>query len=296
MKRLPIGLGLIALAVLCFLSPARTEAATVTNLQARVSKGQTFLTFTQVSGTAITYNIYRSTSPITSISGLTPIAILPTDSGKNPYTGQNFVICDLCQPLPSNTGLLVWTTQTSGNYYYAVTNSQSADLTISNTIGPVVEAFFATPGAVLLGTASNVGGGGHTQYRYMAWEDCATWRHNSWGYYGHRFDVYVPESVWGMKPPYPLILRLHGAGNNGHHEPEVFTNTGRGVIIHPVDLNYIHGLTDPYSGVGYPHSKWFGRFDSSTDVVKPVTEDRVVRYTKLVRDNPIFQIDPTRVT
>lgn len=57
------------------------EATTVTDLKAEFREGQTFITFKEIAGSGIAYSVYRSSSPITSVSSLTPVATLKQGSG-----------------------------------------------------------------------------------------------------------------------------------------------------------------------------------------------------------------------
>jgi protein involved in polysaccharide export with SLBB domain len=154
----------------------------------------------------------------------------------------------------------------------------------------VAETHQDVPGAVLLATEFTASQ--HTQYRYFRWEDYSTWDHAAWGYYGHRFNVHIPGPVWGVSTPYALFLMLHSAGNNRYHEPAGFSQAGIGIVLTACDFQY-NGFTDPYTGGQYGYSKWFGR--TSGGFVIPCTEDRLIDYVKLVRDDPTFNVNPNRV-
>jgi len=294
---------------------ASANAETVTNLTATHRGGQTFLTFKGIGseGDGKTYSVYRNTAQITggNIGSLTPIATLDQRSGRLLYddnptitygTGQNlktgFIISDGGPHLASGTGLLVWTTTESGTFYYAVTNSTDRAVIIgANSLrSGVAETFQVVPGAVLLSIDSNYGGSGRNVRHYYAWEDYSTWQHSEWGYYGHRFTVLMPA---GVAAPYPMTLVLHSAGDLGYHEPLGVTNDSTGVMLSARDLSFA-GTSDPYTGTGYGYSKWMGRLNTETGLYVTVTEDRIVRYTKLVKDNATgdgfdFQVDTDRV-
>jgi hypothetical protein len=132
---------------------------------------------------------------------------------------------------------------------------------------------------------------------YYAWEDYSTWRHTEWGYYGHSFVVMVPT---GGSAPLDLTVYLHSAGC-GFEEPLISPSSwpATTVVLAPRDLCFT-GSTDPYTGTSYGHSKWSGRLNSATGVYMPITEDRVARYTKLLRDNATgdgynFSVDGNRL-
>jgi len=301
------------IAVVCSVSTV-AAAATVTDLKAAHRNGQTFITFTKNagSGAKTTYDVYRDTSPITSgtIGGLTPIATLTQDSGRLLYAddpgsatdGQNlmsgFIVEDDGSHLAPNKSLLVWTTASSGTYCYAVTNSGDSTVIggMNSLSSCVAETRQEVPGVIRLNRTSI---SGYTLYRYFAWEDYSTWDHSEWGYYGHRFNVMVPTS--GISAPFPLLLYLHSAGEGGYFEPRAGLNADvrHGVIIQARD-NDFSGIRDPYTGTSVPGSRWFGRFDTAAGLYKSVTEDRLLRYVKLVRDNATgdsvdFQLDSNRI-
>jgi dienelactone hydrolase len=274
-------------------------AAPVTNLQVQFRKGQTFLTFTEAAGATLIYSIYRSPQPITSLAGLTPIAALTQGSGLNQYTGTPFIITDLGSPLPSGTGLLVWTASQSGSFYYAVTHSQDASLNpgTNSLTTPVTETVWETPGAVQLKATYNSNGPGTNRItEYFAWEDYAGWDHARWPYYGHRYDVVTQPSLLAGTQ-YPLILSLHGHDGTGYKEPVWDAQNpmpeGSGVFIFPRDNNY-QFVADPYCGCNQPSTFWYG-YQRSNGVTTDNTERRLIRYVTLTKEDPQFQIDPTRV-
>jgi len=307
---------LLAASVIAAVCSASTlaAAATVTDLKAVHRNGQTFITFTENSGAGekTTYDVYRHTLPIASVSGLTKIATLDADSGRLLYddnprislgTGQNLttglIISDLGPHLAANKGLLVWTTAASGCFYYAVTNSVDAAVNpgINSLTSCVNEMHQAVPGAIRISGPTTAGN--HNVSYYMAWEDYSTWNMSEWGYYGHLFSVSTPAS--GIAAPYPLLLQLHSAGGTQYLQPPNGTDQDAisGVVIQPVDMDWT-GFTEPYTGRSMGNSVWSVRFDTSDDVYRTCTEDRIVRYVKLVRDNASgdgfdFQIDSTRV-
>lgn len=275
--------------------------ATPSNLQARVSQGQVFLTFTEVSGSGLTYNVYRSTSPITNVSGLTPIATLPQNSGLNLYTNQRFIVTDNGSPLAAGVGLFVYTTHNNGGAYYAVTTSADSTVTagVNATTSPTAEMVAAIPGPVQLGPAHDCGG--HICVSYMQWEDAASWA-PAFGYYGRRFDVVVAvtgatiDAQQALQMPaglVPLFLDLHSAPQFGYIEPDDFLDTGwHGVFIKPVDYSYNYG-PDPYSGEWQVTTAWFG-YKLNGEPVK-ATEDRIVRYVRWVMAQAQFHVDTNRV-
>ena len=284
-------------ALLGMLAAASAEAATATNLRVLVQKGQAFVTFTEVAGSGVTYQVYRSANPINSVSGLTPVATLPQGSGLNRYTGQMFIITDMGSPLSPQTGLLVWTTSSSGNYYYAVTNSADSSLAPGSNVltSPANEVAQPVPGSIQLKAPYlEFGAGSHQVTEYFAWEDYATWDHARWPYYGHRYNVLVLPS--GLQPgvKYPLMLRLHAADESGYKEPPGGGGNTLGVTVIPRDNSFEFSSPDPYTGTNHSWSFWYG-WKRSDNVVINTTERRIVRYVLITRDDPKFQIDPNRL-
>jgi dienelactone hydrolase len=280
------------------LSAAVGEAATVTNLRVLVQKGQAFVTFTEIAGSGVTYRIYRSLQPITSVSAMTPIATLAQGSGLNRYTGRTFIITDLGTELPAQTGLLVWTTSTSGAYYYAVTNSGDATLVSGTnvTVSPANEVALAVPGSIQLKAPyGEFGAGSHQVTEYFAWEDYATWDQARWPYYGHRYNVLVPPSGLQAGVKYPLMLLLHPADTSGYREPPTGYGTTLGITVVPRDNSFEFGDPDPYNGTNHSWSFWYGWKRGSDNIVVNTTERRCVRYVQLTKDDPKYQVDPTRL-
>ncbi|OGJ88852.1 MAG: hypothetical protein A2268_07900 [Candidatus Raymondbacteria bacterium RifOxyA12_full_50_37] len=269
------------------------NAATVTDLIARYSKGQVFITFQEIPDSGVTYDVYKSDNPITEISGLSPIAVLAQNSGTNLYTSARFVVTDTGTPLPAGYGLLVYTCNTDGPYYYAVTNSLDSSITAGvNTLSqPVQETRLDVPGAVQIGPVT-VNGEGASVTPYFAWEDYTTWDHTK-GYYGNRFNVVSERLPLDTTKMYPLTLKVHGAGTNGYAEPGTYVGVPNGVYIIPRDFCYVYGLLDPYTQSGRFYSGWFGY--STNGLAINYTERRCVRYINLVKAELKFRIDTTRV-
>jgi dienelactone hydrolase len=294
-RRVRYVLSVLAVAWSC----SSAAAQTVTNLRAEFRKGQTFVTFDEVQGKGLRYNVYRATSPIVGTRGLAPIAVLLEGSGKNRYTGNNFIITDLGSPLPVGTGLLVWTPENEGAFYYAVTTSASAQIEpgINATTAPVSERVVEVPGAVLLRPAYRQNGPKSNWIRqYFAWEDYRSWDHARWPYYGFRFNVITqPTMVGGQRNP--LTLLLHAAGRAGYGEPGETAGPrgiGEGVYVTLVDLSFPYGKTDPYTKTGYQYSFWYG-YKKGDGIVINTTERRALRYLHLVMADPEFAVDSNRV-
>jgi len=118
------------------------------------------------------------------------------------------------------------------------------------------------------------------------------WDTARWGTNTHRFNVTIVPGSGAL----PVILMLHGAGDNGPVQPPEFINrTTPGIYVSPVDIAFYNGLIDPVTGTTRYYSKWQG-YQDANGIYQPVTADRVVRYVQWVltqtqRWNP----DPNRV-
>lgn len=266
--------------------------ATVTSLSAVHRQGQTFLTGTKNVGSngSTTYAIRRSASPITSSSDGTLVATLDANSYRLLHDdssitdGQNLtsglIVTDDGSHLASTQIFVCITTGVgeTGTWYYAAFSSDDPT-TVSAGVNTtsVAETYQEINGAIHLNSSVV---GSNTVHRYMLWENISTWVTADYGYYGHRFNVMVPTSGSG---PWPLILNLH-ASQTGYNEPQAGFNGPTSVAINPTEIDMTGG-TNPYTGTGLGTSKWQVRFNTAADMWKSVTEDRLIRITKMVRDN-----------
>lgn len=158
-------------------------AYTVTELQAVKYNGQVFLTWKNATATNLQYNVYRSASPITSVSNLngsTYLGFVRDNSAKNIrkstlYGGNYYYkITSTAAPLASDRGLYVATCTSNGNFYYAVTvtnlNTGQEDKSVLNSanslVSPVAESI-ANPQPVL--QYQGVENDGTLRYEYAQW-------------------------------------------------------------------------------------------------------------------------------
>lgn len=203
-----------------------------TALQAFHRSGQTFITWNE--DTAVTgekYNVYRSTSPITTANIGAAEKLTnkwgPLDdnttlhSRRSPGIGipATFMINDLGTPLSADQGLFVYTTPTgqSGTWYYAVTQvtggTESVALTAgSNSLAAGVTELVATPSPVL--TVRNATGKGLIYTQYM---DYAKWNPTFQGY-AYNYSVALPDN-YDPNVAWPLKLMPHAYGERLRMEP-----------------------------------------------------------------------------
>lgn len=270
MKRI-LFVALLALASFLFGGP--------TGLSARFSKGKTFITFTEDAGTAIAYRVYASGSPITSVSGAAPLAVLQTGSGYDRVFNRYHVISDLGSPLAPGVGLFVNTPKSARSAWYAVTavagGIEDTLLTAgANTLAsPVTEESWINPGAVLVSVAGPETG--TRTYTYYHWMDYASWP-NSLEYYGNFFVVNEDISIRG-KQKVPLFMYLHALSCGAGMPDEV-----NGAGFYPLDMLR---LTPKDPGDTW----WYGRG------ANPYTENRIVAYLRSIIKDPRFSVDTNRV-
>ena len=203
-----------------------------TALQAFHRSGQTFVTWNE--DTAVTgekYNVYRSTSPITtanlgSAEKLTSKwGPLDDNTTLHPRRAQDigipatFMINDLGVPLTADQGLFVYTTPTgqSGTWYYAVTqvtgNTENRALAAgSNSLMTGVPELVATPAPVL--TVRNLSGKGRIYTQYM---DYAKWNPTFQGY-AYNYSVALPDN-YDPNVSWPIKLMPHAYGERLRMEP-----------------------------------------------------------------------------
>ena len=289
----------------------RSNVATITGLSVVHRAGQSFITFTKNSGStsATTYDVYRSTSTITSLSGLTKIATLDADSwhllyddsaAPLPHLSSGFIVTDDGAALDSTQGLLVWTTAFSGNFYYAVVNSDDpTTITVgtNSLTSPIAETHQAVPGWVRLEAPFTDPSGNATTSLYFRWEDYAIWKTRQWGYYGHKVSVFKPIGLESVAAPYPILVALEGADNTQYKEPSRnITHIPHAVEIYFKDSGAVN-VADVYAVDNSNHgqSSYFGRNDTDTNEIVPITEGRLCAYVRLVRDDAAFEVNPNRI-
>ena len=272
------------------------------NLTAEHRNGQTFLTWVEIAGDA-GYHVYRHSSPITE-SNIGKAEKLtskwgPLDSdtsvnkhahGKVPAT---FVITDSGQPLSQSNGLFVYTPESPGNRFYAVTSVVGNTETIAvssgdNSLSASVAETVAIPKPVL--TLSLNGGLGRVYTQYM---DYANWNPTFNGY-AYNYSVALPSGYRKSKS-YPLLIEPHAYGDNFKVLEQA--NYGWQVIqLFP---------SDPGIASGAINSWWFGyaadhNYRTSGNIpvsgrIANFTEQRVMQAVQDTINDPTINVDPQLV-
>ena len=275
-----------------------------TGLQVFNHSGQSFLTWQEdTSVTGEGYNVYRSTSPITTANIAQAQKLtakwgpLNDNTSHNALTGEyapaNYVIQDLGTALSDDQGLFVYTTQPgeAGNVYYAVTEVingvEDQTLTASvNALASSLAETIAAPQAVFVSQINNGNGRVYTQYM-----DYANWNPTFEGY-AYNYSValpvnYDPNVAWPMRlMPHAYGERYRVESNSDFGWPviEVFPDDGGARTGHintwwygfSADHNYITDGDIPTSG----HIENF-------------TEQRLFQMMDQVRAN--FNVDPQAI-
>jgi hypothetical protein len=211
-----------------------TNGYALSQLTATFSKGKTYITWDEDTS-GVRYKIYRSTTPILSLNGLTPIAEVNDSSSYHKYLKIYYVAQDLATPLTDNQGLYVYTPKHNSKTYYAVTTIRNGveDVSLSdlNSLqNPVSESYWSVPGAVLRSVNVYYG---YSVHLYDYWSDDETWpkEQSYWNTLQpggtpiiepncHQFTVTVPPlSTRGELTRFPVETNLHSLGYSGWSAP-----------------------------------------------------------------------------
>ena len=205
----------------------KSFGSTVTNLTATYSNGQVFLTWTNVSSTNQQYNVYRSSSKLTSSSQLnssTLLGFVRDSSSKNYRLSQLdkknifFKIKDNGQPLAANQGLYAVTCANNNkSYYYAVTvtdlssGTEYKQLTLGkNSLSSSVTDKTVKPLPVLQDSIVSGKSGIGAKYRYVQFvnnQQTPLWpAMNSTG----SFEMNFYFEKLGTVQRYPLMVMFNG--------------------------------------------------------------------------------------
>jgi pimeloyl-ACP methyl ester carboxylesterase len=308
-------------------------------LTASHSSGQTFITWQERRElTGERYRIYRHTVPISvnTLATATRLAEVGKGSGRfyaDRYTTgdgawrarylDRYVITDDAPPLPTGTGLFVWTLAAQdfggtlrGAGFYAVTTVSAAgvedthEFSPGNSIGPVAERI-ADPRPVEVDVPGN--GGGHVYIQYM---DLRHWNatfhapnagNRFYGLdpadpsfaaslqYAYTYSVGEPDraACGDAKPAKaPLLVSLHGWGGNVYPPALGPTQHLCAFELRPVDVSETW-----WFGFAARHDFRLDQTPTAPDTVANFTERRVLRMVyDLLRDPALGpRLDPERV-
>ena len=284
----------------------------VSGIQAQYRDGQTFITWSEIASSdpETTYRIYRHTSAITSdnLGSAELLDEVPQDSAafsrlaensgrlSTPFSGG---------PLPNGTGLYVYTVESSGARYYAVTTvvrgNENRTVGAGNSAGPVTETVTQTSPVLQYREFADPLASGN-RHIYIAWlgRFDPTSRYSNYGYANRRsvpyiFRVTTPE-MWNPANNYPLLVCFHYFSDSyfcgGHSVPEPGRFVLAGDDYDPLITANLYG-----------HSMWYG-INSNYGTRRAPTDGIVVNYTERRMDwivdwvlnrSGTFKIDSNRV-
>lgn len=297
-------------------------AVQASNIQAHHRDGQTFITWQEIElampidapsgkefwgikntqSSRVTYNVYRSAVPISSVSGMSPIAAVPSLSGWNANAYgidsnisdrrvPRYVIKTGDSPLPNGTGLWVSTPTRGGKAYYAVTairdGVENKSLLAGNVlIDPVAET--VGQGKPVLQRIESpeifMGVKKPTLYYYTRWETTP-----NASVPGKAFDylVGIPSK---LANPAPVGFHLHCWGGSQESGYTWWNDAEDGAIL-------LASNQDPYDWwTGY-HEKLFNLSPKDSAVpwiagkVRPYTTNRLFSFLYWMQREAPWKID-----
>jgi len=306
--------------------PSLLAAEQVTKLQASHRSGQTFITWKEVTteplleapsvrelirlkdhlftDLGVSYRVYRSADPISSLDGLNPIVTVRPLSGwntdfygkkpKKRHQAFRYVIKNDADPLPPGVGLYVNNPKTPGAVYYAVTavfkGQENRALGSSNVLSRSVHEEIGQGVPVLQRVEKTKKfmyvKGPITLYYYVRWESPPNASIN-----GKPFDYLIAIPPM-LAEPAPVGLHLHAWNSSFSKMVGWWRNAEKGAIL--VSTNQI-----PYDWwTGY-HDHFFSGLSSRDStkwkqgVVRPYTQRRVFSFLDWVSTQ--WKVDLTRV-
>ncbi|MBI4470935.1 MAG: DNRLRE domain-containing protein [Acidobacteria bacterium] len=283
----------------------------VSGLRAQSNGGQTFITWQEVASTdpETGYRVYRHTMPITTDNLATAELLAEAPQGSATFSRLNENGGRLSTPfsggpLPDQTGLYVYTVESDGPHFYAVTSvvrgNENRAIGPSNSAGPEVEKV-SLVSPVLQFMEDPVPSASGNRQVFIVWlgRFDPTGRLADYGYTNRRsvpyiFRIITPE-VWNPALPYPLLVFFHyfsdsyvGGGQNAAQPRFVLTADD----FDPLITANLYGA-----------SIWLG-YNSNYGTRTAPTEGVVVNYTErrvdwivdwVMNRSGVFKIDPSRV-
>lgn len=287
------------------------------NLAAFQRSGQTFLTWTEVAGlNGEAYHIYRHTAPITAatLAQATQLTATwgPLGEGSSAFHSDrerggggstypslhNYVIDDLGPQLSDETGLFVWTTAGTGDFYYAVTTvhggvENRTSFSAANSLASPVAETVADPLPVLVWQSPSGRGRVYTQFLDLAGYNPTFGAAGEQDYvYAYNYALLQPDpaNCPGETLPASLPLSLYLQGWGGRYEVDDASPYWCAVALNG---------DDPWQTWYYGHSASYDyrqedAFADSGPIVN-FSEQRLLRAIYDTLRSPAVAIDPQRV-
>jgi hypothetical protein len=282
-------------------------------VQAQYRDGQTFITWSEISGSdpETNYRIYSASGISITTDNLEAAELvdevsqgsanfsrLAENNGRlsTPFSNG---------PLPNGIGLYVYTVESSGTHYYAVTSvvrgNENRTIGPGNGTGPISETVApVSPVLQFMENSDPLASGNRRIFIVWLGRFDPTGRYSDYGYANRRsvpyiFRVTTPE-VWNPANTYPLLVLFHFFSDSyfggGHSVPE----PGRFVLaaddFDPMITANLYGA-----------SMWYG-YNSNYGTRRAPTDGVVVNYTErrvdwiidwVMKRSGIFKIDSNRV-
>ncbi len=279
------------------------QPSQVTGLEAFHRSGQTFITWDENNSDA--YHVYRSTSAINAdnlhlaalIAQIVPhsgyyhreVEECYDGIGCSPIGQSRFVIDDLGDPLPENTGLYVHTATDAGTFFYAVTcvsdgMENMEDFSGENSLSTGLVETVQAPEPVLVW--KNADG---TRRVYTHWMDNVVWNSDFEGA-AYNFYIGTPLSYNGQTP-FPLYFYLHAWG--GTYRAEAWDSQGGSDYDWPV----IQVIPDDRN-----RTWWYGFGDKAgsgeplqNGLIRNYTEQRLLFLLEWLINRSPYNVDANRI-
>ena len=296
--------------------------------------GQSFITWPEdAASNGETYRVYRHSEAVTAANLAAAELLYEVPEGSGTFYADRFrvdeesewearfleryIISDLGNELPEETGLLVWTTQPgqAGEAYYGVTLVDSegvedaSGLAVNMAFGPVTETE-ADPRPVEAIVADN--GRAHLFIQYM---DLADWnptfdapnplneyygldpadpRVSGAVQYAYLYIVAEPDpaNLVGLSSVQSAVMYLHGMGGTRFNPPLTATSWFTPLMILPIDVNNTW-----YFGFARDHDYRTGTDLPADDTIVNYTEQRLLRMFYDTMRHPDLgpRVDPQRL-
>jgi hypothetical protein len=288
--------------------------AQVSGVQAQYHSGQVFITWDEI-GSAdpeTAYRVYRHTSAITEDNLFESEMLDEARAGsasfprllESDWINTSQVSTPFSQgPLPKGKGLYVYTVESAGDHYYAVTSivrgNENRSVKPANSAGPVRESVAAVNPVLQALEVPDLLAAGNRQV-FMVWlgRFDSSGRYVDYGYSNRRstpylFRIITPET-WDPTAAVPLLVFFHyfsdsyvGGGQNAAQPRFVLTADD----YDPLITANLYGAS-----MWYGYNSNYGTHRAPADgVVVNYTERRVDWIVDWVMKRSPFRIDPNRV-
>ncbi len=305
------------------------------NVRAWAAAGQVFVVWQVSSNLPLTYDVYRSATPVTNIAQATLVGRL----FKPEWEGERLKIADSSltwrvpdgqggnYQLAANEGLFVFTPHGAGSEYFAMVKNSGTVVTPLNLTATPISYGYDPAGDPVRCHAQHTGATsrGYAFTVYALWADGRDDANEARPDFPimanaakngapHVFAVYEPKGGLPVSGSYPAVLCFHGGGSSGQWsiwapESGVTANCGNvlneGVVIAHDDRVFMVNATGAVDAT-LP-SFWLGwsptmnpyavvNLTAAAQPVVPYTQRRVMWIQDWLEQRSPYRIDTTRVS